>query len=312
MELDSCVNMKKIFYELRSHRNVLEKPFGFSPTLVTKDLGIILADITVDEDAPSRVSSISLKELTEGDDEVTKFHYVDGASKSLSDLFYQLKKKHYGKSFVFMTLENDRSIPVLIAHLIEDGIMTSDEVVSFFSGVGSFRECLTKLGEENSFDKLISKKGENIRVNQMSNFLLDILSSNIEADNLIPEFFHPLDSPHFNKLLLDSDLKTFDVNLTFDVKLQESCIVPPEILLSRKVTVEGMWGTVEPGATLLLVGSCLPSLEVERGSRLIVTADGLANLEMVNVQEEENVSLLAGTILATAILQTPGISNEGH
>ena len=304
MELDSCVKMKIIFNELRSHKNLMEKPFGFSPTLVTMDLSIILADITVDEDSPSRISSIALKELTEGDDEVTKFHSGDGASKSLSDFFDQLKKKHYGKSFVFMTLENDRSIPVLIAHLIEDGIMTSDEVVSFFSGVGSFQECLTKLGEENSFDKLISKKGENLRVNQMSNFLLDILSNNIEADKLIPEFFHPLDSPHFNKLLLDSDLKTFDANLR--LVLQESCIVPPESLLNRAVTVEGMWGTVEPGATLLLVRSCLPSLEVELGSRLIVTADGLANLEMVNVREEENVSLLAGTILATAILQTPG------
>ena len=128
----------------------------------------------------------------------------------------------------------------------------------------------------------------------MGRVLVGALGGAMSYQNYLKTFAYPLHSVRVNSPLISSGLKIFSASLVSVVSVQDITILPEDTVTVR-VAVLGR----ESGSSIMVLASCIPSLELEQDSLLQPDVQGECEVEMLNMGEGD-VVIRKDTVLATA------------
>ena len=183
---------------------------------------IILAHISVgkNEDDPP-ISKLVIKELTEGDNEVSEYSSTENV-ENVSDFLMKVYQKYGSETKIFMTSPSSgKFLPVLFATLITERKLTVEEVSHMFS-VGVFWPMAFVFDE--------NKEGRH-QVNQMSNILLEALDDDNNFEQLLSRYFQAI-----NSLNLKRDLGKISSENQEKIIKEKKNIVEAKIETEKKKT----------------------------------------------------------------------------
>ena len=225
-------------------------------------------------------------------------------------LLQEWRLKFHNKKVVLMSLQNDGTIPLVLANLLEHSDGTREELERLVAGVCDFRTFMAKMGEEDffsSFQSLDSMPGAAL-IQLVTKILFGALDSPASYNNFLCSFVHKLDGPYFNRQLLNSELRIFNEN---QVRLVTSgiCEMTPETIVTIAVRVVTPWN-IPKDCMVKIISSSLPFIEVEVENLLDVSEKLTVDVEMLNV-EFEDMTIPADTEVAKGeILQKGPSMNE--
>jgi len=307
-----CEALNEIYKELgmRKDKNKMVKAVTLD-NLVKEECCIVLVHISVNWDAETvtdsgvpQIESLAYQDLS--NEEIVEHKALVYSGRTLWQE-WRLKFEH--KRVVLMSLQNDSTIPLLIANLMEHGGASKEELECLVFGVCDFRSFMTKMGEEDFFSSFQSLETmqSSALLQLVTRILLGALGSSVNYDNFLISFGHGLDSPYFNKQLLNSKLPIFSENLV-SLVITKSCVVAPEDINTATVKVVSP-RRIPRGCLVKILSSSLPFLELEVENLLNVSEEFTVEVEMLNV-EFEDVTIPENTEIAKGelVLNEDGVN----
>jgi len=212
-------------------------------------------------------------------------------------LMQEWRLKFKNKNVVLMSVQNDCTIPLVLANLLEHAEATTNELESLVSGVCDFRTFMAKMGEEEFFSSYQSLETMPITalVQLVTKILRGAIGNPRSYDNFLTSFGQRLDGPYFNRQLLNSQLRIFGEN---QVRLftTKTCVLAPETICIATSKVVSPW-KIPRDSKVKIFSSSLSFLELEVENLLDVSNEFTVKVEMLNV-EFEDMTIPADTEIA--------------